>query len=163
MTSRFGHEVERHHEEPVVLRQGDELLEGVRFYEYPVDVPALIEVPSVQLVLYADVWERRGWTIHNATPAPDEPPTPVEANGHVWPCTRFYATATPSDACTCGHVLPIGAAVRWADVEDGPVVARGEVVGRDADVETRVQVRWSDGSVGWATSRQLRRLDTPSA
>lgn len=62
---RFGRPVERHAETKVKLTHEatGALLHGVLFYEYPADVPPLVEVPAIDMVLYRDVWEERGWTV----------------------------------------------------------------------------------------------------
>jgi hypothetical protein len=69
MAERFGMEVKRYVEHPVTLTHvsGDRLT-GVKFWEYPVDVPPLVDAPSVGRLLYAEVWERMGWLIADVEP-----------------------------------------------------------------------------------------------
>jgi hypothetical protein len=39
------------------------------------------------------------------------------ANGHRWPCTRFYSFSTDRDRCTCGPAAPAPGAVSRPDGE----------------------------------------------
>lgn len=64
---KFGVEVQRHGERDVVLRNGaGDVLHGTQFYEFVVDIPPLVEVGSVSVTWYREVWQRRGWSIEGA-------------------------------------------------------------------------------------------------
>ena len=61
---KFGRPVERFGAHPVTLRfSPTDVLSGIQFYEFPVDVPPVVEAVSVGLTLYREVWEKRGWVI----------------------------------------------------------------------------------------------------
>lgn len=64
---KFGRTVERYRPTPVTLRfSPTDVLSGIQFWEYPVDVPPLVEAPAVGVTLYREVWERRGWAVEDA-------------------------------------------------------------------------------------------------
>ena len=62
---KFGRVVERHAETPVKLTHDatGAMLHGTLFYEYPVDIPPVVEVPSIGMTLYRDVCVDRGWKV----------------------------------------------------------------------------------------------------
>jgi len=62
---------------------------------------ALLEVPpsSVNASIYSE--------LHALLSQPTPTAEPNNwANGHRWPCTRFYTSATERDACTCNAAPP---------------------------------------------------------
>lgn len=51
------------HRYPVVVSNGHETYYGTLWYEYPVDIPPLVEANGRRC--YIDVWTRAGWTVED--------------------------------------------------------------------------------------------------
>jgi hypothetical protein len=47
--------------DPVVLKRGHEILQGERWWEYPIDEPPMIEAGGFRF--YQFVWRKHGWEV----------------------------------------------------------------------------------------------------